>query len=309
MTGSLTPRSVGSLLAVAASLCLTAGCGAGGERKAVKGDTMAAPSRDTTAARHPDVIYVPTPRHIVERMIALADVDSNDVLFDLGSGDGRIVVEAAKRGARAIGIDIDPVRVAEGKRNAQEAGVTSRAEFRQDDLFATDLRSATAVTLYLLPTLNVKLRPKLFDELRPGTPVVSHNFPMSDWIPDSTLNLRGSSVFLWYIPANVSGVWTLEIGGEGGAATETATDTLRLDQQFQQVSGTLTSGGRSHPLSRTRLRGPALSFVVRDSSRGGVTRQYQGEIDGPAFTGTVARGRGRATPFRGSRLSPAGGIR
>jgi hypothetical protein len=238
-------------------------------------------------------------------MLALADVDSADVLFDLGSGDGRIVVEAARRGARAIGVDIDPTRVAEGRRNAAEAGVTSRAEFRQGDLFATDLRSATAVTLYLLPTLNVKLRPKLFDELRPGTPVVSHNFPMSDWIPDSTLTIRGSSVFLWHIPADVAGEWSLEVG----SGNEADIDTLRLDQRYQQVSGAITSGGRTLPISRARLRGVELSFVVADTSRGGATRRYRGEVDGATFEGTVARAGGRGMAFRAMRVSPARGIR
>ena len=306
MTGSLAPRSVGSFLTLATLLTLAAACGAaGGDGKGAKGDTTAAASEDTTTARSPDVIYVPTPLHIVERMLALADVDSADILFDLGSGDGRIVVEAAKRGARAIGVDIDPARVAEGRRNAVEAGVTSRAEFRQGDLFATDLRSATAVTLYLLPTLNVKLRPKLFDELRPGTPVVSHNFPMSDWIPDSTLTIRGSSVFLWRIPADVAGEWSLEVG----SGNEADIDTLRLDQRYQQVSGTVTSGGSTLPISRARLGGVELSFVVTDPSRGGATRRYRGEVDGAAFEGTVARGGGRRVAFRAMRVSPAGGIR
>ena len=142
--------------------------------------------------RAPDVHFVPTPMEVVDAMLAVARVTKDDRLFDLGSGDGRIVITAAKRlGTRGVGIDIDPQRITESRRNADTAGVTRLVEFRQADLFETDLREATVVTLYLLPRLNVQLRPKLFAELRPGSRVVSHSFDMGDWIADSTQSLSG----------------------------------------------------------------------------------------------------------------------
>lgn len=152
-------------------------------------------------ARAPDVVYVPTPQHVVEDMLRLADVRKGDVLYDLGSGDGRIPVTAARRyGVRAVGIDIDPARIREAEQNAQKSGVTRLVRFRQQDLFATDLREATVVTLYLLPELNLRLRPRLLEQLRPGTRVVSHQFDMGDWQPDKTLESGSATLYLWIVP-------------------------------------------------------------------------------------------------------------
>lgn len=153
--------------------------------------------------RAPDVIYVPTPEAVVDEMLRLADVKSNDLVYDLGSGDGRIVITAAKeRGARGIGIDINPERIQEANENAKKAGVTDRVEFRQQDLFETDFSNATVVTLYLLPALNVKLRPKLLSQLKPGTRIVSHAFDMGDWKPDKVVEVGGRTVYYWVVPAN-----------------------------------------------------------------------------------------------------------
>lgn len=153
-------------------------------------------------AREPDVIYVPTPQDVVEDMLRLADVRQGDVLYDLGSGDGRIAVTAAKKyGVRAVGIDIDPERIADAKRNARRSGVSKLVSFRQQDLFEADFREATVVTLYLLPDLNLRLRPRLWAELTPGTRVVSHQFDMGDWKPDKTLESNGRTVYFWVIPA------------------------------------------------------------------------------------------------------------
>ncbi|MEB3338832.1 MAG: methyltransferase domain-containing protein [Leptolyngbyaceae bacterium] len=154
--------------------------------------------------RTPDVVYVPTPQQVVDQMLKVANVKKDDVLYDLGSGDGRIVITAAQRfGTRGVGIDIDPQRIQEARQNAQKAGVSDLVEFRQQDLFKTDLREATVVTLYLLPELNLKLRPKLFQELKPGTRVVSHAFDMGDWKPDQTLKVDGRTVYYWVIPEKV----------------------------------------------------------------------------------------------------------
>jgi SAM-dependent methyltransferase len=159
------------------------------------------PAASLPTERRPDVIFVPTRELVIEAMLKAAKVGPTDVVYDLGCGDGRIVVAAAKLGARAIGIDIDPQRIAEANDNAAKNGVTGRATFRQEDLFEADIRDATVVTLYLLPSLNVKLRPRLMDQLKPGTRVVSHDFDMGDWVPDETIEVDGKTVYLWTIPA------------------------------------------------------------------------------------------------------------
>ena len=151
--------------------------------------------------RDPDVIYVPTPQPVVDAMLKLADVRTGDVLFDLGSGDGRIPITAATRHrVRGTGIDINPQRIAEANANAKAAGVTGLVRFLNEDLFEADFRAATVVTLYLLPTLNEKLRPKLLRDLKPGTRIVSHAFPMGDWKPERTLEVEGSTIYLWRVP-------------------------------------------------------------------------------------------------------------
>ena len=153
-------------------------------------------------SRQPDVIYVPTPQEVVDEMLKLARVGKNDVLYDLGSGDGRIPVTAAKRfGIRATGIDIDPQRIAEANENAKKNGVTHLVKFKQEDLFKTDFKDATVVTLYLLPDLNVKLRPRLLAELKPGTRIVSHQFDMGNWKPERKVDVSaGRVIYLWTIP-------------------------------------------------------------------------------------------------------------
>jgi hypothetical protein len=153
--------------------------------------------------RQPDVVYVPTPQETVNGMLELANVTGNDFLYDLGSGDGRIPITAAQKyGTRGVGIDINPERIREANRNAQNAGVTDKVQFRQEDLFETDFSDATVVTLYLLPSLNLKLRPKLLQELKPGTRIVSHAFDMGDWKPVRTQEVRGNTIYLWIVPKN-----------------------------------------------------------------------------------------------------------
>ncbi len=154
------------------------------------------------AQRSPDVIYVPTPPEVVEEMLKLAQVKKGDVLYDLGSGDGRIPVAAAKKfGIRAVGIDIDPDRIREAEANAKKNGVEKLVRFRNEDLFKANFKEATVVTLYLLPDLNVKLRPRLWNELKPGTRIVSHQFDMAEWKPEKTVELNGRTIYFWTIPA------------------------------------------------------------------------------------------------------------
>jgi 2-polyprenyl-3-methyl-5-hydroxy-6-metoxy-1,4-benzoquinol methylase len=161
---------------------------------------QAAPA--ATALREPDVIYVPTPQTVVDAMLKMAAVKKGDVLYDLGSGDGRIPITAAKaHGIRATGIDINPERIAEANANAKAAGVTNLVTFKNEDLFQSDFRDATVVTLYLLDSLNEKLRPKLLRELKPGTRIVSHAFRMGDWQPERTETVDGREIFLWRVPA------------------------------------------------------------------------------------------------------------
>ena len=160
-----------------------------------------AQAQPQAATRQPDVIFVPTPYEVVEEMLKLANVHQGDVLYDLGSGDGRIAVTAAKKyGIRAYGIDIDPQRIEEANENARKNGVADLVQFKNEDLFQTKFSDATVVTLYLLPDLNVKLRPRLLAELKPGTRIVSHQFDMGTWQPDRKVELNGRTIYLWTIP-------------------------------------------------------------------------------------------------------------
>jgi hypothetical protein len=188
---------------------------------------------------------------VVEAMLELAEVGPEDFLIDLGSGDGRIAIMAAQRGARALGVDLDPVRVSEATLGAQVAGVEGRARFRRQDLFATPLRDASVITLYLLPEVNMRLRPRLLTELRPGTRIVSHNFNLGDWRPDAQRELDASRIFFWVVPAPAAGEWIVEM-------PDGSRPRLVLEQLFQDVSGSLD--GR--PLRAVALSGRRLRFTV-----------------------------------------------
>ena len=168
---------------------------------------LAQPQAPAGQLRAPDVVYVPTPQEVVDAMLELAQVKSTDVIYDLGSGDGRIPITAAQKyGARGVGIDINPERTKEANDNLKKANVGDKVKFLTADLFETNISEATVVTLYLLQSLNEKLRPKLFKELKPGTRVVSHAFSMGDaWPPEKTLNVNGRTVYFWTIPANAAG--------------------------------------------------------------------------------------------------------
>jgi SAM-dependent methyltransferase len=166
---------------------------------------VASSGQENKPLRDPDVIFVPTPQAVVDAMLKMAGVHKGDVVYDLGSGDGRIVVTAAKQyGVKGIGIDINPQRIAEANANAEQAGVTKLVTFRNEDLFEADIHEASVVTLYLLTSLNLKLRPKLWHDLKPGTRVVSQTFDMGDWKPEKEEMVEGYNIYLWTIPANAA---------------------------------------------------------------------------------------------------------
>lgn len=242
-----------------ALVALLCSCTFGGGGLAPFSPTPVAPAEQDL-----DVPYVPTPRAAVTGMLDLAELTPQDYLIDLGSGDGRIVVAAAQRGARALGVDIDPVRVSEGVAAAQLAGVENRAAFRRQDIFETPLREATVVTAYLLPAINLRLRPRLLTELRPGTRLVTHAFTMGEWQPDAQRVVEGRNLYLWIVPAVAGGTWAVTQGNDRLVLT--------LDQRFQRVSGTLAGGGRTMDLAEVALRGTRLSFTA-----GG--RTYAGRIE------------------------------
>jgi SAM-dependent methyltransferase len=188
-------------------------------------------------------------------MLDLAQVAASDFLIDLGCGDGRIALAAARRGARALGVDIDPARIQEAVAAARFAQMESRVRFRRQDLFQTPIYEASVIALYLLPAINLALRPRLLTELRPGSRVVSHAFHMGDWRPDAEEELDGRRVFLWIVPAVAGGGWALT-GADGGTAL------LEIEQRFQEVTGTLTGAGGVLTLERASLRGTALRFTA-----------------------------------------------
>jgi SAM-dependent methyltransferase len=212
-------------------------------------------------------------------------VGPDDVLYDLGCGDGRIVVTAARQfGARAMGVDIDPKRLSEARANARRAGVMDRVRFLQQDLFETELRDATVVTLYLLPKVNLRLRPLLLHNLKPGSRVVSHAFDMGEWQPDQVVQVRGRNIYLWVVPAQVGGIWVWHQAG----TTESQPYRLRLRQHFQRLSGTLQAWGVETPLTDVELLGSLLRFTVMPQVQGQPVRMtFQGHVEGTLMAGHV----------------------
>jgi hypothetical protein len=233
-----------------------------------------------------DVIWVPTPDDVVERMLTMAQVTPQDNVWDLGAGDGKIAIMAAKKfGARATGVEYNPDMVKHANENAKKAGVDGsgqgKAVIRHGDIFATDFSSATVITLYLLPALNMKLRPQILS-MRPGTRVVSHSFSMEDWEADEISELDGRRAYFWLVPANVMGTWNLELGGQ---RTE-----MTLEQTFQKVSGKLALGPINAGLRDAKLRGTSISFAYLDQK--GVRRDFNGRVSGGKMEGTVRDDKG-----------------
>jgi trans-aconitate methyltransferase len=246
---------------------------------------------------------------VVRAMLQVTHVGPEDRVYDLGCGDGRIVITAVKRyGARGVCVDIDSIRIKESRNNADTAGVAKRIEFRQADLFETELHGATVVTLYLLPILNERLRPKLFRELRPGTRVVSNSFDMGDWKPDSTLEVKtpggfSSYAYYWVLPADVAGVWKVSLKDSGATAAAGGHGyQLRLEQKYQQVKGKAVANRHTLPLEEPRLHGSQLSFTIRDTS-GGTARvlQFTGRVKGDQMEGEVADADGGSHPWSAAR--------
>jgi precorrin-6B methylase 2 len=220
-----------------------------------------------------DVVWVPTSQALVDKMLDMAKVTPQDFIIDLGSGDGRTVITAAKRGSRAHGIEYNPDMVALSIKEAKEAGVSDRATFEKADLFESDFSKAQVITMFLLPSINMQLRPTLLD-LKPGTRIVSNSFTMEDWEADETETISGDcsnwcTALLWIVPAKVEGTW------------QVGQNQLALTQQFQMVSGTL--GGAA--ISGGRLRGDEVTFTVGDA-------KYTGRVEGNTIKGTVAGGPG-----------------
>jgi precorrin-6B methylase 2 len=225
-----------------------------------------------------DVVWVPTDEGLVGKMLDMAKVTPQDVVIDLGSGDGRTVIAAAKRGARAYGIEYNPDMVDLSIRNAAEAGVSDKATFAKADIFESDFSKATVITMFLLPDINLKLRPRLLN-LKPGTRVVSNSFTMEDWQADETTRMEGNcatwcTAFLWIIPPNIEGKWRLQDGE------------LTITQQFQIIKGTLVSGGKSKPIVG-RLRGEQIKFGTDDA-------EYDGQVNGDGISGTIKNAAGES---------------
>jgi len=218
-----------------------------------------------------DVPYVPTPPELVEKMLDLAQVAASDYLIDLGCGDGRIALAAARRGARALGVDIDPVRIQEAVNAARFAQMQNRVVFRRQDLFRTPIYEASVIALYLLPGINLALRPRLLTELRPGSRVVSHAFHMGQWRADAREELDGRRIYLWIVPAVAGGSWTV-------TEADGAISVLEIEQRFQDVTGTLTGQSGALALQQAELRGTRLSFTA-----GG--RAWLGTVGDAAITG------------------------
>jgi precorrin-6B methylase 2 len=236
-----------------------------------------------------DVVWVPTSQALVNKMLDMAKVTPNDYVIDLGSGDGRTVITAAKRGARALGVEYNPNMVALSKRNAAKERVSERAQFIQGDIFETDFSQATVITLFLLPDLNIKLRPKILD-MKPGTRVVSNSFTMGEWSADQTQTVTDKegctsycTAYLWIVPAKVEGRWKLPEGE------------LTIKQTFQQISGTLNQAGQLSQLTQGSLRGDQISFIA-----GGA--KFAGTVEGDTMKGVARTGNG-ATNWTATRIS------
>jgi len=244
-----------------------------------------------------DTPYVPTPQVVVDRMLDLAQVKAGETVIDLGSGDGRIMIEAASRyGAQGFGVEIDPLLVKRSNENARRAGVADRVKFLLQDLFKTDFREANVLTLYLLPDVNLALRPKILAELKAGARVVSHDYGMGDWRPDAEETIaapdkkvgarKESQVYLWTVPAKVEGEWRFELSG----GVKSRRTRLVLKQKYQMVSGTVELTGQGDvPLSDGRLRGDELRLTLPPGAVDHGPVEMVGRVNGDTIAGTLRK--------------------
>ena len=256
-------------------------------------------------AAEEEVPYIKSPQAVVDKMLDLAQVGPDDYLIDLGSGDGRIVIAAAKkRGARGFGVELDPNLVEASNAAARKAGVAARAQFFARDLFETDISQATVLTMYLLPEVNLKLRPRILRQLKPGTRVLSHDWDMGEWQPDAQVVLEGmtkpvmpiqaSTVYLWIVPARVAGTWRLQLEGAEEAME------LALTQRFQKIAGVARRTRARSLLQEAQLRGTEIRFTVIDETgRASEPIQFSGSVSGDTMDGTTAGGRGWRAQRRG----------
>jgi|RhiMethySRZTD1v2_1073278.scaffolds.fasta_scaffold74470_2 hypothetical protein len=250
--------------------------------------------RRPAVAQPPDVPYVPTPQAVVDEMLRIAQVGAKDYLIDLGSGDGRIVIAAVKAyGARGFGVDLDGGLVNAAQREAERQGVAARAVFRQANLFVTEIGDATVVTMYLFPSVNLQLRPRLFDRLKPGTRVVSHDFDMGDWppderatvpVPDKRYGPPRSEVYLWIVPANAAGTWRWQLDVGGAPVTYE----VALEQRFQMLAGKPVVGGVPARLEGGRMRGEEIRLRLTAAAGGREVRhEFTGRAAGDTIIGTA----------------------
>jgi hypothetical protein len=227
-----------------------------------------------------DVVWVPTPDEVVDRMLTMAQTKPEDYVIDLGAGDGKIAIAAAKKfGARSMGVEYNPDMVAYAQKNLQASGVAGKAQIVHGDIFATDFTQATVLTMYLLPSLNMKLRPQIL-ALRPGTRVVTHAFNMEDWEPDESSDVDGRRVYFWVVPAKVEGRWAMELSGNGTSEKLS----LNFEQKFQRIEGVAYLGSLLAGLREPRLSGFRISFAYVDSR--GVRRDFSGRVTGATIEGS-----------------------
>ena len=249
---------------------------------------------DDFAKAGPNAPWVPTPDDMIDVMLRLARVGKNDLVCDLGSGDGRIpIVAAQKYGARGLGVEIDPQLVAGAWRNAQRAGVAQRVRFIEGDVFVADFSEATVVTLYLITHMNDRLRPRLL-KLRPGTRIVSHNYGMTDWDADEVAFHNETRALLWVVPAQVDGRWSLQTGGRPGERV-----IVNLVQQYQRVKGEIFFGSAGRPIRHAELLGTRLALSVSDPQ--GQLVVFHGNAEGRTISGHMTSG-AAVYAFRGVRV-------
>ena len=243
-----------------------------------------------------DAPFVPMPLDIVNMMLELAAVTHEDMVFDLGCGDGRVVISAAAIGARGVGIDIDAVRISESEENAKLIGVEDQVKFFQTDIFQVPLAMASVVAIYLLPDVNIKLRPKLLNELRPGSRIVSHDFDMGEWVADSIVKTEKSDVYLWIVPANVSGTWSWHYGDKTGKNYS-----MCVTQKYQHLSGNIVNGGANAAFKELELRGDKVRIVIDEGNRGKTI--LSGTVKENTIEGTATLPNGSKQKWRAERTA------